>query len=138
MITMTPIDCAWCGAHLLRALGEVNRASRSGRNIYCNLACSGLAHRAKKSRFSEERRAAERARWDARKSNPEEARKRKARTQTQTAIFYGTLIRQPCEVCGASTVDAHHDDYSKPLEVRWLCRPHHHQHHAAMAAKEAA
>ena len=46
------------------------------------------------------------------------------------AIKTGKLIRQPCEVCGAEKVDAHHDDYAKPLEVRWLCRSHHKQHHA--------
>ena len=27
-------------------------------------------------------------------------------------------------------VVAHHDDYSKPLDVRWLCRSHHMQLHA--------
>ena len=40
------------------------------------------------------------------------------------------LIRQPCEVCGAEKSEAHHDDYEKPLEVRWLCRKHHREHHA--------
>jgi hypothetical protein len=24
----------------------------------------------------------------------------------------------------------HHDDYSKPLDVRWFCRRHHLLHHA--------
>jgi hypothetical protein len=32
-------------------------------------------------------------------------------------------------VCGNAATHAHHDDYSKPLEVRWLCRAHHSEHH---------
>lgn len=39
------------------------------------------------------------------------------------------LIRQPCEICGETKVHAHHDDYSKPLDVRWLCVKHHTLHH---------
>lgn len=35
------------------------------------------------------------------------------------------LTKQPCEVCGETEVEAHHEDYSKPLNVRWLCRQHH-------------
>lgn len=46
------------------------------------------------------------------------------------AIKKGRLVRMPCEACGEKA-EAHHDDYSKPLAVRWLCRPHHMQHHAA-------
>lgn len=34
-----------------------------------------------------------------------------------------------CEVCDAPDPEAHHDDYSKPLEVRWLCRACHLAHH---------
>jgi hypothetical protein len=34
-----------------------------------------------------------------------------------------------CEVCGSHPADAHHDDYTKPLDVRWLCEPHHMQVH---------
>lgn len=42
------------------------------------------------------------------------------------------LARQPCERCGRRRrVQAHHDDYDKPLEVRWLCPPHHREWHAA-------
>ena len=64
------------------------------------------------------------------------ANSQKSRTHTITsiAIRAGRLVRQPCEVCGHEKVDAHHDDYSKPLEVRWLCR----QHHAELHAKERA
>jgi len=41
----------------------------------------------------------------------------------------GLLVPQPCEVCQSEIVEAHHDDYNKPLEVRWLCRRHHNEWH---------
>lgn len=52
------------------------------------------------------------------------------RLATRRSIERGDLVKQPCEVCGEVKVDAHHDDYSRPLSVRWLCRPHHVAHHA--------
>lgn len=39
------------------------------------------------------------------------------------------LERKPCEICGDINVNAHHEDYSKPLEVRWLCTKHHGEEH---------
>lgn len=39
----------------------------------------------------------------------------------------GILKKELCH-CG-SPAEAHHDDYSKPLEVRWLCHKHHIQGH---------
>jgi ribosomal protein S27AE len=33
-----------------------------------------------------------------------------------------------CSKCGAKA-QAHHDDYKKPLDVRWLCPKHHGEHH---------
>lgn len=39
------------------------------------------------------------------------------------------LTRGACEVCGATRVHAHHDDYAKPLDVRWLCAAHHAEWH---------
>lgn len=56
-----------------------------------------------------------------RRRNPE---KNKAHCLVARAIRSGKLIRQPCEVCGEKA-QAHHDDYSKPLDVRWLCFKHH-------------
>lgn len=53
-----------------------------------------------------------------------------ARNAVASAVKGGRLIRQPCEVCGAAKVEGHHDDYSKPLAVRWLCPTHHDEHHA--------
>lgn len=38
----------------------------------------------------------------------------------------GILIPKPCEVFGCTNKsEKHHDDYNKPLEVRWICRKHH-------------
>lgn len=41
------------------------------------------------------------------------------------AIRSGKLTKGPCEECGRANAVAHHDDYSKPLEVRWLCQSCH-------------
>lgn len=62
-------------------------------------------------------------------SNPE---KRAAHVQLGNALRDGKLVRQPCESCGAERAHAHHDDYSKPLDVRWLCPPCHAAHHRAL------
>jgi len=56
--------------------------------------------------------------------------KAKAKAAANYAVKTGKLIRQPCEKCGAEKTDAHHDDYAKPLQVRWLCRGHHIAWHA--------
>lgn len=53
----------------------------------------------------------------------------KAHRVVKNAIRRGRLVRLPCEVCGAAKAQAHHDDYSKPLDIRWLCRAHHMEHH---------
>lgn len=52
-----------------------------------------------------------------------------ARLAVTMAVRSGRLTRQPCVVCGAEKTDAHHEDYSKPLEVIWLCRSCHGDRH---------
>lgn len=56
----------------------------------------------------------------------------KARTAVGNALRDRRLFRQPCEACGGKA-QAHHDDYSKPLDVRWLCFRHHREHHGQQA-----
>jgi hypothetical protein len=53
-------------------------------------------------------------------------------TIVQKAIKSGVLIREACSRCGATETQAHHEDYSKPLEVIWLCRGCHKQRHAEL------
>ena len=48
-----------------------------------------------------------------------------ARTAVGNAIRDGRLIKQPCRICGNPKSQAHHHDYSKPLDVDWLCFKHH-------------
>lgn len=44
---------------------------------------------------------------------------------SKKALRDGVLVKKPCEKCGAEKTEMHHEDYSKPLEVIWLCRPCH-------------
>jgi ribosomal protein S27AE len=53
-----------------------------------------------------------------------------AKSLVKSKITKGEIMKQPCEKCGEVKVDAHHDDYAKPLDVRWLCRRHHMAWHA--------
>ena len=64
-------------------------------------------------------------RWQLK--NPE---KRKAHIAVGNAIRAGKLVRKPCEKCSSTkNIHAHHEDYSKPLDVRWLCAACHGKEH---------
>jgi lipopolysaccharide biosynthesis regulator YciM len=54
---------------------------------------------------------------------------RKAQNKVSNSIRDGKLTRKPCSICGG-TAHAHHPDYSKPLDVVWLCPLHHQRLHA--------
>lgn len=60
------------------------------------------------------------------KNNPQ---KEKAWQAVRYRLSTGDLIKKSCEVCGCVESHAHHDDYSKPLEVIWLCPTHHKERH---------
>lgn len=63
---------------------------------------------------------------ELKRSRPPEHRKREnVRLQTRRAVQRGTLKKEPCMRCGEAKVHAHHEDYSAPLDVMWLCTEHH-------------
>lgn len=56
--------------------------------------------------------------------------KRAIRYITRSAVKIGKIVRGSCEICGEEKVEAHHEDYNKPLEIKWLCVKHHHLLHS--------
>lgn len=62
-----------------------------------------------------------------------------AQNIAEKAVARGALVRpERCSECdntgpeyrdGRASIQAHHDDYNKPLNVRWLCKPCHHDWH---------
>lgn len=57
---------------------------------------------------------------------------RQAQIAVSVARRSGRLIPGPCADCGsADNIHAHHEDYSKPLDVVWLCASCHRVRHGA-------
>lgn len=51
--------------------------------------------------------------------------KYQARQKVRIAVRGGHLKKLNCEKCGENKTEAHHEDYSKPLDVIWLCKKCH-------------
>lgn len=91
--------------------------------------------------YRDRNRAAIRERQEARRlrleSDPEvgatHRRAHIARAIVSNAVKSGKLIRpENCEQCGGpGPIEGAHEDYSRPLEVRWLCQKCHRRWDAA-------
>jgi ribosomal protein S27AE len=106
-------ECSRCGGPLEK--------HRIGKQAYC-LECHAKHMRDTRPKHSD---------------LPDEA-KLKATTRAYTHVYIkrGKIIKESCAVCGSSESEAHHNDYLKPLDVRWLCRPHHLEWHRTMDGKD--
>jgi len=119
--------CERCNAAFVAKPYEVKR----GRARFCSHACA-----ASQSSVGQDLSGSKNPNWRGGISDPRKQRycvahpeKHAAHQAVKKAIRAGTLVRRPCEVCGESRTHGHHDDYSQPLSVRWLCVRHHEEAH---------
>jgi hypothetical protein len=118
-----------------RAYGERNREDRRAYHHahYDRTREQILARTAAYARSEAGKRA---SRISAERQKAKAPEKIAARQAVQVAIAAGRLVKQPCATCGAGKVQAHHRDYSKPLEVVWLCVPCHNAEHRRLRGRE--
>ena len=121
MVSTVLRQCAWCSKDFQALEKEVKR----GKGQMCSVSCANA------KRASDRKDPEARKKWIAANRHTEHFKlQRKAHHAVQQEVRMGRMRRQPCEVCGCNKqIHAHHDDYTKPLEVRWLCVAHHRQHH---------
>lgn len=113
--------CGWCGAAFWARPDQFSR----GRGRFCSVSCKAKFARSQQDQAGKNNPA-------YRHGEAYSQEHRLAWRAVYRAIKRGELKRGSCQVCGTDAhVHAHHDDYSKPLDVRWLCREHHREHHAA-------
>jgi len=123
-----PAQCVSCGRPFEAVESEIKR----GRGRCCSAGCAASLAAANRDSSG-----AANGNWKGGVPYTESRRryqfkhplKHAAHREMTRAMRRGELLKQPCEVCGADKVDGHHDDYSKPLSVRWLCRRHHIEAH---------
>lgn len=101
-----------------RRIKEYQKAHPEKRKVWARVA----ADRAPPGAILEKTRA-------YRRRNPE---KYHAHQAVHRALKKGLIKREACAVCGSTKSHAHHDDYSRPLDVMWLCPSHHAQRHAIL------
>ncbi len=85
------------------------------------------AYDRKRSKLTHRKKLKKECNSEYRKKFPE---KRKAQAFINNGLRSGKVKRpKHCEKCDRVKIHAHHDDYSKPLDVKWLCPIHHAERH---------
>lgn len=132
--------CPKCHKDLPTSEFHRNKAKKDGLGYVCKIcrkeehACYYEAHKvqclAVYRQYYRRNRAAMLAKEAAREKSPEGRWQRRAYSHVQRAKVKGELVPALCAHCGAANVEAHHDDYSRPLDVIWLCRRCHAGRHS--------
>lgn len=107
------IKCAQCGSAFQ---GRRNRERR-----FCGRKCAHRFLSGERAAGYKDGSAVHKREWMRRwrAANPE---KQRAYSAVKQALKTGALKKGPCADCGSPhRIHAHHEDYSKPLEVVWLC-----------------
>lgn len=120
---MAPNKCLVCGS-------ETNKRRKSRSGKYCSRECYSADRRTNNQNNPNWKDGSGVTNYDCqvayRKRFPE---RRNARDRVYYAIKTGKLNRLPCYKCGNKKSEAHHEDYSKPLDVKWLCKKCHSKEH---------
>lgn len=64
------------------------------------------------------------------KMSPEAQKKSKARAYANVYKLRGIINRNSCFLCNSTNAEMHHENYDEPLNVIWLCRSCHLEHHS--------
>lgn len=94
---------------------------------------TGVTSRGDRSLTDKMRAAKRKYESENRKHNPGYKFRYLARARLNRAVKDGRLIREPCRECGDPMSEGHHEDYSRPLSVIWLCRKHHRELHKRLS-----
>jgi len=118
-------DCDYCKKECEEKISAYKLTKRH----FCNMKCYGLY---KSHIMKPEEQGAYKG---GGMSKEKKAHRIKARNVIGHGIRDGKITREPCEVCGEKKTEAHHHDYDKPLDVKWLCRKCHLDEHKIMFGK---
>ena len=140
-------SCKKCQAELPFSDFYVHRRMADGHLSFCKTCVKARVHRhyydTREKQSEQERR---------RNQNPDRRRKRaeyqrkyrsrysercNARQIVSNAVRDGRLTPERC-ACGSNRVQAHHRDYSKPMDVEWVCfKCHRENEHGQVVTAEA-